>query len=78
MPWRTINQIRDMMGLLWAPGYRSTEAVVGHDFGAIVASWCALVRPDVFRRLALMSGPFRLDSLPGRLRTLPRPRTQSP
>jgi pimeloyl-ACP methyl ester carboxylesterase len=58
MPWRTINQIRDMMGLLWALGYRSTEAVVGHDFGAIVAAWCALVRPDVFRRLALMSAPF--------------------
>jgi pimeloyl-ACP methyl ester carboxylesterase len=58
MPWRTINQIRDMMGLLWALGYRSAEAVVGHDFGAIVAAWCALVRPDVFRRMALMSGPF--------------------
>jgi pimeloyl-ACP methyl ester carboxylesterase len=47
-----------MMGLLWALGYRSTEAVVGHDFGAVIASWCALVRPDVFRRLALMSAPF--------------------
>jgi pimeloyl-ACP methyl ester carboxylesterase len=58
MPWRTINQIRDMMGLLWALGYRSTEAVVGHDFGAAVAAWCGLVRPDVFRRMALMSGPF--------------------
>jgi pimeloyl-ACP methyl ester carboxylesterase len=58
MPWRTINQVRDMMGLLWALGYRSAEAVVGHDFGASVAAWCALVRPDVFRRMALMSAPF--------------------
>ena len=33
-------------------------AVVGHDFGASVAAWCALVRPDVFRSLALMSAPF--------------------
>jgi pimeloyl-ACP methyl ester carboxylesterase len=32
--------------------------VVGHDFGASVAAWCALVRPDVFRSLALMSAPF--------------------
>jgi pimeloyl-ACP methyl ester carboxylesterase len=32
--------------------------VIGHDFGASVAAWCALVRPDVFRRLALMSAPF--------------------
>jgi pimeloyl-ACP methyl ester carboxylesterase len=58
MPWRTINQVRDMMGLLWALGYRSTEAVIGHDFGSTVAAWCALVRPDVFRRMAVMSGPF--------------------
>jgi len=33
-------------------------AVIGHDFGASVAAWCALVRPDVFRSLALMSAPF--------------------
>ena len=33
-------------------------AVVGHDFGASVAAWCALVRPDVFRSVALMSAPF--------------------
>jgi pimeloyl-ACP methyl ester carboxylesterase len=32
--------------------------VIGHDFGASVAAWCALVRPDVFRSLALMSAPF--------------------
>ena len=36
---------------------RST-AVVGHDFGASVAAWCALVRPDVFRAVTLMSAPF--------------------
>lgn len=58
MPWRIVNQVRDMMGLLWALGYRSTEAVVGHDFGAILAAWCATIRPDVFRRMALMCGPF--------------------
>jgi hypothetical protein len=23
-----------------------------------VASWCAVIRPDIFRRLALMSSPF--------------------
>ncbi|MDR0439652.1 MAG: alpha/beta hydrolase [Candidatus Accumulibacter sp.] len=58
MPWRIVNQVRDMMGLLWALGYRSTEAIVGHDFGAIVSAWCATIRPDVFRRMALMCGPF--------------------
>ena len=39
-------------------GYRSVDAVVGHDFGSSVAAWCALVRPDVFRSVALMSAPF--------------------
>jgi pimeloyl-ACP methyl ester carboxylesterase len=39
-------------------GYRSVAAVMGHDFGASVAAWCALVRPDVFHSLALMSAPF--------------------
>lgn len=58
MPWRIVNQVRDMMGLLWALGYRSTEAIVGHDFGAIIAAWCATIRPEVFRRMALMCGPF--------------------
>ena len=46
----------------WAWSRRSATAriaaVVGHDFGAAVAAWCALVRPDVFRSLALMSAPF--------------------
>jgi pimeloyl-ACP methyl ester carboxylesterase len=33
-------------------------AVIGHDFGSPVAAWCALVRPDVFRSVVLMSAPF--------------------
>ena len=33
-------------------------AVVGHDFGSPVAAYCALVRPDVFRSVVLMSAPF--------------------
>jgi hypothetical protein len=31
---------------------------VGHDFGSPVAAWCALVRPDVFQSVVLMSAPF--------------------
>jgi pimeloyl-ACP methyl ester carboxylesterase len=44
--------------LLHALGIRTAAAVVGHDFGAMVAAWCALLRPDVFRSVALMSAPF--------------------
>jgi pimeloyl-ACP methyl ester carboxylesterase len=32
--------------------------VVGHDFGSPVAAYCALLRPDVFRSVVLMSAPF--------------------
>lgn len=53
-----LNLVRDALGLVSAFGLRSVAAVVGHDFGASVAAWCALVRPDVFRALALMSAPF--------------------
>ena len=56
--FRLINLVRDALGLVSAFGYRSVDAVVGHDFGSYVAAWCALVRPDVFRSVALMSAPF--------------------
>ncbi len=42
--FRLLNLVRDALGLLFAMGHR-TAAVVGHDFGASVAAWCALVRP---------------------------------
>ena len=57
-PFRLLNLVRDALGLVSAFGYRHVEAVVGHDFGSSVAAWCALVRPDVFRKVALMSAPF--------------------
>jgi pimeloyl-ACP methyl ester carboxylesterase len=57
-PFRVLNVVRDTVGLVAALGHRSTACVVGHDFGASIAAWCALVRPDVFRSVALMSAPF--------------------
>jgi pimeloyl-ACP methyl ester carboxylesterase len=56
--FRLLNLVRDALGLVSAFGYRSVASVVGHDFGSSVAAWCALVRPDVFRSVALMSAPF--------------------
>ncbi len=56
--FRLLNLARDALGVLSAFGHRSAVAVVGHDFGASVAAWCALVRPDVFRAMVLMSAPF--------------------
>lgn len=57
-PFRFLNMTRDAMGLVFALGYRQVAAVVGHDAGAPVAAWSALIRPDVFRSLAMMSSPF--------------------
>ena len=56
--FRMLNLTRDAIGLVSALGYRSVAAVIGHDFGASVAAWCALIRPDVFQKMALMSAPF--------------------
>jgi pimeloyl-ACP methyl ester carboxylesterase len=56
--FRMLNLVHDALGLVFALGYRSVAAVIGHDFGSPVAAWCALVRPDVFRAVVLMSAPF--------------------
>jgi pimeloyl-ACP methyl ester carboxylesterase len=53
-----LNMVRDALGLVSALGYRSVAAVIGHDAGSPVAGWCSLVRPDVFRSVAMMSAPF--------------------
>ena len=57
-PFSTLNRVRDLLALTSALGHRSVTAVVGHDFGSPVAAWCALVRPDVFRSVVMMSAPF--------------------
>lgn len=57
-PFATLNQVRDVLGLTAAFGYRSVAAVIGHDFGSPLAAWCSLVRPDVFRSVVMMSAPF--------------------
>ena len=57
-PFRVINMVRDATGLVYALGHRSVAMVVGHDAGAPVAAWAALVRPDIFRSVVIMSSPF--------------------
>jgi pimeloyl-ACP methyl ester carboxylesterase len=57
-PFRMVNLVRDALGLVAALGRTHVDAVIGHDFGSPVAAWCALMRPDVFRAVAMMSSPF--------------------
>ncbi len=53
-----LNLVRDALALVVALGRLNVAAVIGHDFGSPVAVWCALARPDVFRKVVLMSAPF--------------------
>ena len=57
-PFRILNMVRDAIGLVYALGHRSVAMVVGHDAGAPVASWAALIRPDIFRTITILSSPF--------------------
>jgi pimeloyl-ACP methyl ester carboxylesterase len=55
--FRHANLVRDALGLVSAFGHRSA-AVVGRDAGSAPAGYCALIRPDVFRSVAMMTSPF--------------------
>jgi pimeloyl-ACP methyl ester carboxylesterase len=57
-PYRLFNLAKDIVALVRALGLPSVAAVIGHDFGSWVAGCCALMRPDLFRAVALMSAPF--------------------
>ena len=57
-PFSRLNAVRDALALVSAFGYRTVDAVIGHDFGSPIAAWCAVTRPDVFSAVALMSAPF--------------------
>jgi pimeloyl-ACP methyl ester carboxylesterase len=78
--FRLLNLVRDALGLVSAFGYSHVDAVIGHDFGSPVAAWCALVRPDVFRSVVMMSAPFGgPPSLPFNTADAPaRPATEDP
>jgi pimeloyl-ACP methyl ester carboxylesterase len=85
-PFSMLNLARDALSLVHALGHTTVAAVIGHDFGSPVAGWCALLRPDVFRSVVLMSAPFpgapslatavnaAADGMTEALAALPRPR----
>jgi pimeloyl-ACP methyl ester carboxylesterase len=61
--FRILNMVRDAVALVLALGYRQVAMVAGHDAGSPVAAWSALIRPDVFRSVVMMSSPF--EGVPG-------------
>jgi pimeloyl-ACP methyl ester carboxylesterase len=55
--YRMPNLVEDATSLLSRLGMRRAH-LVGHDFGSPVAAYAALLRPDVFQSVVLMSAPF--------------------
>lgn len=53
------NLVRDMVVLVNALGYGKVHCVIGHDIGAVSSSMCALMRPDMFESVVMMSHPFK-------------------
>ena len=72
-PYGFMNLVRDALGLLWALGLDHVTSVIGHDFGSPVAAWCALLRPEVFRSVVLLSAPFPGPPAPPAKRPAGRP-----
>ncbi len=56
--YRFFNLVRDVLTLIEALGHDRLAALIGHDFGSVLAADCALVRPDVFNAVVLMSAPY--------------------
>ncbi|KAK7047281.1 hypothetical protein VNI00_006512 [Paramarasmius palmivorus] len=57
-PFRMLNLVKDIVALVYGLGHDSAEAIIGHDFGSLVAGYCALIRPDLFLSVVMMSAPF--------------------
>lgn len=55
--YHPVSLSRDIVGLLDALELKNVS-VVGHDFGAPVAGYCASLHPDRFNAVVFMSAPF--------------------
>tara|TARA_A100000164_G_scaffold364261_1_gene382337 strand:+ start:1156 stop:2316 length:1161 start_codon:yes stop_codon:yes gene_type:complete len=53
-----INLVNDLIALIKFYNYKKIDIVIGHDLGSSVAGWCALIRPDIFKSVVMMSSPF--------------------
>lgn len=55
--YRMLDLVEDNVSVVHALGERSA-VIVGHDWGATIAANSALVRPDVFRAVGMLSVPY--------------------
>lgn len=56
--FRPFNLVRDVVGLLHALDIKEVASAIGHDAGAAIAAYLALLRPDLTQSAVLMSAPF--------------------
>ncbi|MFI7631105.1 alpha/beta fold hydrolase [Microbispora rosea] len=61
--YRMLELVEDNIAVVHALGER-TAVIVGHDWGATIAANSALVRPEVFRAVGLLSVPYAPRSGP--------------
>ncbi|MGW8887485.1 alpha/beta fold hydrolase [Streptomyces sp. NPDC055749] len=61
--YRMLELVEDNVAVVHALGEESA-VIVGHDWGATIAANSALVRPDVFRAVGLLSVPYAPRSGP--------------
>jgi pimeloyl-ACP methyl ester carboxylesterase len=52
-----LQLVGDVVGLVYALGYEQA-VIAGHDLGAMVAHNAAILRPDLFRAVILLSVPY--------------------
>lgn len=55
--YHLLHLTADIVGVVHALG-EEQAIIVGHDWGSAVAWYCALLRPDMFRRVILLSVPY--------------------
>ncbi len=55
--YRMVELVGDAAGLVRALGL-TTAAVIGHDWGSLIAANAALLEPDTFTSVATMSAPY--------------------
>ncbi len=82
-PFSMLGMVGDIGALVQALGHAQIDLLVGHDFGSPLAAWCGLARPELVRRLVMMSAPFagapaqqtnEREAIDGALAALARPR----
>ncbi|KAI0327567.1 alpha/beta-hydrolase [Cubamyces sp. BRFM 1775] len=56
-PYKTTNLVHDVVALVFALGHENAKCVIGHDAGATIAGYCALIRPDIFSSVIFLSTP---------------------